>query len=327
VSSSIIPYGMINSYYPSKQLEFNMNNSESSGKKPPICDYEGSDYQTRFWELGGRAYEDGCEAIALKRILPKTGGLMLEVGAGAGRNSERYKGFNRIILLDYSQTQLQQAKKRLGTDGKYVYVVADIYRLPFVDNLFDSTTMIRVLHHMADAPLALKQLRNTLKPSSSFILEYANKRNLKAIIRYILRKQKWNPFSEQPVEFTPLNFDFHPRVVRKWLSDLDFKIDRTLTVSHFRIGWFKRNIPVSLLIQMDSILQWSGFLFQLTPSVFLRAHLHGKHQDQERDGKTFEYFKCPACNNFQLEENPVSLHCPSCGKNWPIKDGIYIFKE
>ena len=31
----------------------------------PICDYEGSDYQDRFWEHGDRANEDGAEAAKL----------------------------------------------------------------------------------------------------------------------------------------------------------------------------------------------------------------------------------------------------------------------
>ena len=54
---------------------------------PPVCDYEGSDYQDRFWEEGGRAYEDGAEVLALKRLLPKGGRHLLELGAGAGRNT------------------------------------------------------------------------------------------------------------------------------------------------------------------------------------------------------------------------------------------------
>ena len=29
---------------------------------PPICDYEGSDYQTSFWDAGGRAYDPGAYA-------------------------------------------------------------------------------------------------------------------------------------------------------------------------------------------------------------------------------------------------------------------------
>src|SRR5512143_542636 len=167
---------------------------------PPVCNYDGSDYQTSFWEKGGRAYEDRTEAIALKRLLPKSGRLLLELGAGAGRNTTRYLGFDRIVLLDYSRTQLEQAQQRLGKLDKYVYVAADVYRLPFISGLFDAATMIRVLHHMADAPKALGQVKNVLGPGGVFILEFANKQNLKAIARYLFRRQTWNPFSREPVE-------------------------------------------------------------------------------------------------------------------------------
>ena len=81
---------------------------------PPVCNYEGSDYQESFWDRGGRAYEDAAEAIALQHMLPRQGRLMLELGAGAGRNTLRYLGFEQVILLDYSSTQLQQAQARLG---------------------------------------------------------------------------------------------------------------------------------------------------------------------------------------------------------------------
>ena len=39
----------------------------------PVCDYEGSDYQTEFWDAGRREYEDRSEAIALRRLLPAGG--------------------------------------------------------------------------------------------------------------------------------------------------------------------------------------------------------------------------------------------------------------
>src|SRR5512138_1258454 len=207
---------------------------------PPICNYEDSDYQTSFWDKGGREYEDRTEAIALKRLLPQGGRLLLELGAGAGRNTPRYLGFERIVLLDYSRTQLEQAQQRLGRSDKYVYVAADIYRLPFVTGLFDAATMIRTLHHMADAPRALGQVKNVLGAGGVFILEFANKLNLKAIVRYLLGRQKWSPFTLEPVEFVKLNFDFHPKSIRFWLKELGFVIEKTLTVSHFRVGLLKR---------------------------------------------------------------------------------------
>ena len=106
---------------------------------------------------------------------------------------------------------LNKPKVVWGAADRYIYVAADVYRLPFVAGLFDAATMIRVLHHMADAPLALQQVHQVLQPEAVFILEFANKHNLKAILRYLLKKQSWSPFTLEPVEFAALNFDFHPK--------------------------------------------------------------------------------------------------------------------
>ena len=294
---------------------------------PPICDYEGSDYQTSFWDKGGREYEDRAEAIALQRLLPQRGRLLLELGAGAGRNTPRYLGFDRIVLLDYSLTQLEQAQQRLGKSDKYIYVAADVYRLPFISGLFDAATMIRVLHHMADAPKALGQVKNVLGPNGVFILEYANKLNLKAILRYILGRQKWSPFTLEPVEFVNLNFDFHPKGIRDWLENLGFRIERTLTLSHFRVGLFKRIVPTSILVFLDSLFQWTGAWWQLSPSVFVKARTEGRTQEAEMPIDPALFFKCPDCGGSPLLDKTDYLECSSCGKKWEVKDGIYDFRE
>jgi len=295
---------------------------------PPVCDYEGSDYQTSFWDKGGREYEDRTEAIALKRLLPQSGRLMLELGAGAGRNTPRYLGFDRVVLLDYSRTQLEQAQQRLGKSDQYLYVAADVYRLPFVDGLFDGVTMIRVLHHMADAPKALKQVRNVLVSGGTFVLEFANKLNLKAILRYLLHRQRWSPFTLEPVEFVELNFDFHPKAVQNWLKELGFSIERILTLSHFRVGFFKRIVPTGFLVYLDSIFQWTGAWWQMTPSVFVKA-VGAKQESggERRELSILEYFKCPDCGQSPLADKSDHLECPGCKKKWEIKGGIYDFRE
>lgn len=290
---------------------------------PPVCDYTGSDYQTAFWEKGGRNYEDQVEAVALKRLLPKAGNILLEVGAGAGRNTPRYQGFDRIVLLDYSLTQLQQAQARLGRSNRYIYVVANVYNLPFITGLFDCATMIRTLHHMSDAPQALAQVRRVLQPGASFILEYANKCNLKAILRYLLHQQNWSPFTPEPVEFAELNFDFHPAAIRDWLMKSGFSIERQLTVSHFRMGLLKRALPVNLLVKMDSLAQLTGNLWQLTPSVFIKARALN-HTPTAMQG---QFFRCPQCNSFELVETSTKLVCSGCSREWPVCDGIYNFRD
>ena len=250
---------------------------------------------------------------------------MLELGAGAGRNTPRYAGYSRTVLVDYSRTQLEQARQRLGDSPRYTYVAADIYRLPFVDGLFDGATMIRTLHHMADAPKALAQVRQALQPGATFILEFANKRNLKSILRYWSGRQTWSPFTPEPVEFAALNFDFHPRAVFVWLDELGFKRERTLTVSHFRAVILKRAFPASLLARVDGFFQPTGSWFQLTPSVFVKATSVGGAK-REIPLETRSFFKCPACGHNPLNERDGQPACPSCGKAWGFKDNIYDFR-
>jgi SAM-dependent methyltransferase len=288
---------------------------------PPVCNYEGSDYQTSFWEKGGREYEDAVEVVALKRLMPPGGKLLLELGAGAGRNTPRYQGFEKIVLLDYSRTQLQQAQQRLGHGSEYIYVAADIYHLPFEKGLFDCATMIRTLHHMADARKALEQVRDVLQSRAIFILEFANKQNLKSILRYALRQQSWSPFSPEPVEFAALNFDFHPGTVRAWLQLSGFAVERQLTVSHFRMGLFKRTLPLKLLVWMDSLAQLTGGWWQLAPSVFARNRAMGA----TLAAPAGKFFRCPACGS-SLPDTPPDLTCPTCGRHYPVVDGIYDFR-
>jgi len=288
---------------------------------PPVCDYEGSDYQHSFWDEGGRAYEDAAEAIALKRLLPARGEFLLELGAGAGRNTPRYSQYQRIALLDYSLTQLEQARDRLGSSDRYLYVAADVYHLPFVEGIFDGATMIRTLHHMADPELALAQVQSVMRAGGVFILEFANKRNLKAMIRYLLGKQTWNPCTQEPVEFEALNFDFHPTAIRRYLADAGFEVEKQLSVSHFRVEFLKRMIPVRILVGMDSLLQWTGAWVQVTPSVFSRCRVLSSTSSQTGKG----LFKCPICQ-IPLEGEARDLVCDRCDTKWLYQDGIYDFR-
>jgi hypothetical protein len=130
------------------------------------------------------------------------------------------------------------------------------------------------------------------------------------------------PFTLDPVEFAPLNFDFHPRAIHGWLQELGFHVERTLTVSHFRIGILKRTVPTGLLVFMDSILQWTGALVRMSPSIFLRA----RAADGFSQAAAGAFFKCPECGHAPLEEGRDQLTCPRCKRSWQTSDGIYDFR-
>jgi hypothetical protein len=134
------------------------------------------------------------------------------------------------------------------------------------------------------------------------------------------------------VEFAKLNFDFHPQAIRYWLDQYDFTIQKTLAVSHFRIGWMKRIVPTGILVFFDSLLQWTGALWQLTPSVFMKAirgkprNIHGQ-ETFPRVTSLGAFFKCPDCGFLPLDEKETFVECYGCRKKWEVKDGIYDFRE
>lgn len=288
-----------------------------------ICDYEGSGYQTDFWEGKGRIYEDRTERIALRRLLPPVGRRVVHLGAGFGRMTTELGGYDQVIVLDYSRTMLQQAQERLGAGGRYIYVAADIYRLPLAAGSCDAAVMERVIHHMADVPAALRQIRSVLAPGSPFVLEFANKRNLKAILRYWLKRQQWNPFDEEPVEFVELNFDFHPHYMARCLHAAGFETRRRLAVSYFRIGLLKRTVPVSVLTALDRLLQPTGQIAPYSPSIFTLNFAAGDEPPGALDGPLF---RCPVCGG-SLAEEGETLVCTRGDGRWVVRDGIYDFKE
>jgi ubiquinone/menaquinone biosynthesis C-methylase UbiE len=297
----------------------------------PICDYEGSDYRTRFWEGQGRQYEDAVERLAIGRLLPPTGELLMDLGAGYGRLVDMYDGYRRVVLFDYSRSQLAYARSQLG-DGRFVYVAGDFYRLPFVAGLFDAITQVRVIHHAADVPAVFEQVRRVLRPVGVYLLEFASKRHLKAIGRYLLRRQSWSPFDHQPVEFAELNFDFHPTWIREQLKAAGFVPGRTLTVSHFRIEFLKRRVPTRWLVALDSLAQHTGRWWQLTPSVFARSRAAAEGPTASPGA----FFACPNCQTplpapttlgQVLDDVDELLACSGCRSRWALRDGIYDFKE
>ncbi len=294
----------------------------TSPQTPEVIDYEGSNYRTDFWEGKGREYEDRVERIAIRRLLPPVGGRLIEFGAGYGRLAPLYAGYDQVVLFDYSRSQLEHACQTYG-DERFLYVAGNIYQMPFAPGQFDTALMVRVLHHMQDAPAALQAVRYTMKAGGVFLLEYANKRNLKAIARWLLRRQAWNPFLPEPVEFVKLHYDFHPRYVRKTLQTVGFEPGQVLTVSHFRVGLLKRTVPTAMLVALDSLVQWTGGLWQLSPSVFVRSAAVGSNVPAPPGA----FWRCPSCGSFDLAETEVGLICQGCDVTWRKYNGVYDFKQ
>jgi SAM-dependent methyltransferase len=292
-----------------------------TGNSPPeICDYEGSPWHTAFWP--GRNYEDRAERIALGHLLPARGARLCEIGAGFGRLVDLYRGYERVILLDYARSMLQEAVERLRGDPRYLFVVADLYHLPLADSALDAAVTVRVLHHVADIPRALHEIARVVRPQGTYLTEFANKRHLKARLRYAFRHEGPDPDSREPYEFVKLNFDFHPRYIADQLHAAGFAIEDERAVSTFRLPLFKRLIPPRLLAAFDGALQHPTRRLEISPRLFLRAS----------SGKTGAptlnqlLWRCTTCGSTDIAETRASLVCRACARVYPIVDGIIDFK-
>ncbi|MFN8469071.1 MAG: methyltransferase domain-containing protein [Caldilineaceae bacterium] len=297
----------------------------------PVMDYEGSQYRADFWVGQGRAYEDATERLALQRLMPANGVRLAEIGAGFGRLSDLYRGYEQVILFDYSRTLLQDAARELGSDTRFVFVAGNVYTLPLASNILDTLVMVRVMHHLADVPAALVQLRRLLHRHSVAVIEYANKRNLKAMMRWGMRKQGWSPFERQPVEFAALNYDFHPEWMEAQMRTAGFQVRKRYGVSHFRLSQLKQRVGAEQLAHADARLFELGGTFPVSPSVFLQAGAPGAASRPALSVAPAEVqrlFRCPHCGQEGLERVEDSrVRCPQCGAEYRRQGGVWDLKE
>lgn len=297
----------------------------------PVIDYEGSGYQTDFWVGRGREYEDTIERVVLTQLLPKQGKRVAEIGAGFGRLADLYLGYDQIVLFDYSRTLLQEAVAKWGADSRFVFVAGNIYELPFADGAVDTLVMVRVMHHLANVESALTQLRRVLHANSVAVLEYANKRNLKALLRWAVGRQPWSPLEMEPVEFVELNFDFHPAWMNKTLQQAGFGVEEQLAVSHFRLPQLKRLFSAQQLVAVERPLLKVAGKFPLSPSVFVKLYPEGAFDLNTQPKATADVaslFRCPRCNSETLiQQSESCLACSTCSTRYLRENNIWDFKN
>jgi ubiquinone/menaquinone biosynthesis C-methylase UbiE len=240
-----------------------------SSPERPLATYEDLGYRDVFW--AARRYEDACDRLAVRALLPARGNRLIEVGAGFGRLADEYRGYDEVVLLDSSEVHVTAAREALAGDHLFHVVLGDACALPYPDGHFDAAVCVRVLHHFADPGPVLAELGRVTRPGGVLVLEYANKRNLKAIARRLLGRQSSSPFALGSVEYKPLHFDHAPVSVRRALRKAGFRIERMRAASLFRLHALTRRLPLSLLVAAEGRLQAPLGPITPGPSVFVRA--------------------------------------------------------
>lgn len=235
--------------------------------------YDDLRYRDVFW--ASRDYEDRCDRAAIRALLPPGGGRIVEVGAGYGRLADEYRGYREIVLLDASEAHVAAAREQFRDDPQVCVEQGDAYRLPFEDASFDAVVCVRVVHHLEHPGAVFAEFARILRPGGVLVLEFANKRHVKAILKYALRRQDWSPFTTDAREYLPLHFGRHPLDIRRMLRRAGLRVDATRAVSLFRLPLLRGRVPARWLVAVERPLQ--GPLGSVTPgpSVYVRARKAG----------------------------------------------------
>ena len=235
----------------------------------PRAVYADLRYRDVFWAR--RPYEDAADRAALRAMLPRRGGRLLDVGAGYGRLVDEYEAFAEVVLLDASAVHVEAARRRLASDPRISVMEADASAIPLGDETVDVVVCVRLLHHLEDPRPVLREIGRVLRPGGTLVLEVANKRNAKAIARWLLRRQAWSPFAPGPATYRPLHHDHAPADLERWLAEAGLRIERRRTVSLFRARPVTARFHAATLVRLERPLQ--SLLAPLTPgpSLFVRA--------------------------------------------------------
>lgn len=97
---------------------------------------------------------------------------VLELGCGTGIIWKNYLHLldngSQMILSDFSEGMLNEAKENLGEQPNIEYQVIDIQDIPYEDNAFDVIIANMMLYHVPDLKKGLSEVARVLKEDGTF---------------------------------------------------------------------------------------------------------------------------------------------------------------
>jgi SAM-dependent methyltransferase/uncharacterized protein YbaR (Trm112 family) len=127
-----------------------------------------------FWNAFDRIFLDMVDRAC------RTGGVLVEIGAGTGRFSPRLAGaFRTILSLDLSEDMTRVAMGKpasgAGTAGSVLHAVADAENLPVRPGVADAALFSGVLSYLAAPPRAIAEAARILAPGGCVVGQENNR--------------------------------------------------------------------------------------------------------------------------------------------------------
>jgi ubiquinone/menaquinone biosynthesis C-methylase UbiE len=301
-------------------------------------DYENYDYR-EFWENNKRLYEDRAERIALRGLLggvEKKNKIFFDIGCGYGRLFNEYMDFGTIFLVDSSLNNLKNARNRIRNFlndnpekmSSIYFIASDASSIPVRSDCADVILTVRIIHHLENPGDYFDEVSRILKSKGLYLLEFANKRNLKNILRFFTGKMEVSPFNLTPSRVGETILNFHPEYIYKLLKERSFSINKIISVSNFRINFLKRIPGTEILIFFEKIYQKFFSFKPLGPSIFLKTRLDKKDLKSGCEGKRKpeDILVCAFCKKPALVFYDDKIICRNCGRTFVKEEGIFNFK-
>lgn len=125
----------------------------------------------------------------------------LDVGCGMGRNSywPMRWGAAEGCAVDIDDRSLAAARRNLAAFGNVEVLRSSAYELPF-ENRFDIVFAIGVIHHLEDAPRALRRMVRAARPAGR-VLVWVYGREGNGWLLWLLNPLRRALFSRLPIRF------------------------------------------------------------------------------------------------------------------------------
>ncbi|MDH5688128.1 MAG: class I SAM-dependent methyltransferase [Candidatus Bathyarchaeota archaeon] len=199
--------------------------------------------------------------MRVKEFLKHRGEFFLDAGSGSiplPEYLEYSSGYKWRVCLDFSRKALIEARPK--AKGQGLYVLGDVTKLPFKDDVFDATVALHVLYHVPgdEQKSAVVEIHRTMKPESRCVILYS-----------------WFPIPNRIVRKLEKS-TFCLKIWRKILQTPEEKEVRPLYFHAHDYKWFERNflhqdgwdVSIRCWRSVDSILTRA-----LVPGNFLGHYL------------------------------------------------------
>jgi ubiquinone/menaquinone biosynthesis C-methylase UbiE len=189
------------------------------------------DFSDGYERERGKGYHRMLEDLEMQVVEPLARGKrVLEVGCGTGLILARLAKHAQLARgIDVSPGMLQSARER-GLD----VVLGSATALPFADASFDLVCSFKVLAHVPDISVALREIARVTRPGGHMVLEFYNPWSLRYAAKRIAGPQ---PISDGRTEADVFTRWDSPLAIRKLLpSDVEhvaFRGVRVVTPAAF----------------------------------------------------------------------------------------------